>query len=523
MLQEDFCPPIDASLFSAIASDYDLSIASSFQELRSTLETLRKSALAEEGAAFDPSGSSGAQDDLSSHGSSEKAQSWHGDAASMSGGTEDTDLSGTSLALKETDLDDFEIHSNQNLQINEDLERIPPLEKDVLLKEMFPGAKDFDVNYTLKKAGNNFSRAVEDLLNQAFLEDESVNSGGQVLMKGIEGFSENVVNSRGRRRKGKKKQLLRRTSSTPAPLDDKTCNSPTPLSRWDRAKEDIDFIAQRTYISPTSIASIYHKSGASLPATITALCNIEPNNPSLADSDPSALESYTANLSIEFPTFLLSQLTALTNLTHPYAGSARDLAQVLATPTINAPAKLIPQYLPRPPSPTQKTSLHPPTSHLPHPSPTAAALATTRATALTQAATAHRKSKSTPHFAGAAAHYNSVARSATASLRAHEAAGADALVAAQSRAGEVDLHGVSVKDGVRIAREKVEEWWAGRWEWAKEGRVRGVGLRVVTGVGRHSDGGRGKLGPAVGGMLVREGWRVEVGKGVVEVLGRGRR
>jgi len=51
----------------------------------------------------------------------------------------------------------------------------------------------------------------------------------------------------------------------------------------------------------------------------------------------------------------------------------------------------------------------------------------------------------------------------------------------------------------------------------------GRGLRIVTGVGRHSEGGRGKLGPAVARMLVSEGWRVEVGEGIVEVLGRAKR
>lgn len=125
---------------------------------------------------------------------------------------------------------------------------------------------------------------------------------------------------------------------------------------------------------------------------------------------------------------------------------------------------------------------------------------------------------------GAASYYSSVGRDASASLRRHEAAAADALVTIQSKPGEVDLHGVTVKDAVSIARARVENWWEqqGR-EWARQGKVMGGGLRVITGAGRHSEGGRGRLGPAVGGMLVREGWKVEVGNGVVEVVGRARK
>ena len=75
----------------------------------------------------------------------------------------------------------------------------------------------------------------------------------------------------------------------------------------------------------------------------------------------------------------------------------------------------------------------------------------------------------------------------------------------------------------RYTRAKVQAWWDDVAEWARKGKVQGNGgLKVVTGVGRHSAGGRSKLGPAVGAMLVREGWKVEVGDGVVIVRGRAR-
>lgn len=84
---------------------------------------------------------------------------------------------------------------------------------------------------------------------------------------------------------------------------------------------------------------------------------------------------------------------------------------------------------------------------------------------------------------------------------------------------------MGVRDAVRIARERVQGWWegSGRGEWVGVGSGRGEGFRIVTGVGRHSEGGRGRLGPAVGGMLRREGWKVEVGTGVLVVSGRARK
>jgi hypothetical protein len=51
----------------------------------------------------------------------------------------------------------------------------------------------------------------------------------------------------------------------------------------------------------------------------------------------------------------------------------------------------------------------------------------------------------------------------------------------------------------------------------------GEGYRIVTGLGRHSEGGRGKIGPAVLKTLMSEGWKVEVGTGELRVTGLARR
>lgn len=506
--------------------DYDLSNPDSVYELKSTLNVLKESALTEESTAFDPSGSSGLHNDTSSHGSSDRAQSFHGDIGSVT--TEETDLTGLLQGLDSIGLGSVNRPDVDREQHEAGLEELSPEEKAAMLKEMFPNAKDFDVTYTLTKTGNYFGKTVEELLNHAFLEDENENCRGHHVKKGIEAFTEPAINGRGRRGRRKQRQLLRRTSSTPAQSANPSHNSPAPVSRWDRAKEDIDFIAQRTYISPPVITSIYHKNGASLHSTIAALCtSTDPEvntNPYLSATSLSTLESHVADLALDFQRLSFSQLTALINLTNPSTTSAHELARALTSHVSSASsAQLIPQYLPREPSPTIN-SISTASSRFSLPSSTAASLASARSTAFNQAQSAYRKSKSKPLMGGAASYYSSVGRDASATLRRHEAAAAEALVTSQSRSGEVDLHGVTVKDAVNIARARVESWWEreGR-EWARQGKAMGGGLRVITGAGRHSEGGKGRLGPAVGGMLVREGWKVEVGEGVVEVVGRARK
>ena len=488
--------------------------------------------MSEENGAFDPSASSGIQDDASSRTSSDRARSWHGDIASEV--TEDTDISGVSQALGSVNINGNPRVVGSDMIDHGKLEHVSPLEnlsseeKTSLLQEMFPNAKIFDISYTLKKVCFDFGKAVEELLNKAFLAEEG---GTELKGKGIDAFAAPAVNARERRAMRKKRQLLRRISSTPGSQAGETSDSPSPLSRWDRAKEDVDFIAQRTYLSPQVIASTYHKSGASLSSTIAALCDstgFDPtSNPYVSEDHLPTIEDHTAELSVDFPTLSFTKLTALIRLTHPSTGSAHELAHALySLPSLTSPPNIIPQYLPRIPSPEAASSPKHTASYSPSPLPssTATAFAAARSTAFEQAQSAYQKSKSKPLMAGAASYYGSVGRDASVSLRRYEAAAADALVAHQSRSGEVDLHGVNVKDAVRISRERAESWWEREgMEWARAGKALGQGLKIITGAGHHSAGGRARLGPAIGKMLVGEGWKIEVGEGMLVVVGRARK
>ncbi|KAL2044872.1 hypothetical protein N7G274_002647 [Stereocaulon virgatum] len=409
-LEKEYCPPIDTSLFAALYHEHTSNNAAIY-ELRTALDSIKEIALADNVATFDPSGTSGWQDDERSHFSSERAQSWHGDATSIA--TEETDPSTISQALRSVDLAGNSTKDGTNgidLSTDRDwaeLQALEPTEKTLLLKEMFHDAKDFDISYILKKANNDIEKAVDELLNQTLLTNEDLDGGDTYIRKGIEAFTEPSINARGRKSRRKQKQILRRTSSTPVPA-----------------------------------------------------------------------------------------------------------------------APIIPQYLRRAPSPTSNSQSACSSSNyvIPPSRSTDAALRNARMNALTQAQAAHRKAKSNPLHGGIAAYYSSEYHESSAMLRQVEAVAADELVTRQSKPGEVDLHGVNVEDAKRITHMKVEQWWLREGlEWARAGKVMGDGLRIITGIGRHSESGKGKLGPAVKGMLSRDGWKIEEGQGVLEVVGKVRR
>lgn len=512
----------------------------SLNELREKLDTVKEFTLTTDDAAFDPTGTSGLHNDTSSNGSSERAQSWHGDVLSDSTG--ETDLTSISQGLESVKIkmggSTAEDRQADGMDLNKGeyddwLETLPPTDKAAKLKEIFCEAKDFDIGYILRKNGNTYHKALDELLTHARLEQEGLKE------KGIEAFTGSAMSSRERRamkerekkKKKGKRQPIRRTSSTPA-LESTRDNSLS-SNQWLRVDDAVNFIDDRTYISPELIRSTFHSCGATLPSTIAALCASKDrevySNPCLTDAPLATIEAHAKELAIEFPHRLqYSQAQALIKLTYPSTTSARELALALtSSPNVPSTSTITPHYILRPPSPPSTSPSTPssPTSYAPLSKTRAATLAAIRSNANAQSRSASRKARSDHLMGGAASYYSSVGRDAAAVLRQDESAGADAQVSSQSKPGEVDLHGLNVKDAVRVSRDRVEAWWEseGR-EWARAGKVmNGGGLRIITGIGRHSAGGKAVLGPAVGRMLNDEGWKVQVGEGVVTVVGRARR
>ena len=485
---------------------------------------MKESAQDESAADFDPSGTSGYHDEENSEGSSERALSLPIGSAQPSTESASTDLTGVSTAFTGLNLQGTLANRHAQSDNVDDWDSLSLDRKTTVLGEMFPSIKGFDISYVLIKSDEDYGRAVEELLTRVFLEVDVDEKGERTFKKGIDGFVESSDRSR-RKRKGTGR-IQRRTSSTPAPLDDKSANGTwSPLSRWDRAKEDIDFITSRTQIQRAAISSLYHKQGASVSATLAALCSSIDNEQShVPDAPASVIQLQATDLATNFPRLDLVQSMGLVTMTYPSTAAAQELAHALISGSDGVlNGKIVPSYRPRTPSPTT-SSIRPSSTTIGFSSHTTECLLANRAQAYSQANSAYRTSRSKPLMSGAAAYYSSVARDASAAVRRREATEAEALVERQSPAGQIDLHGISVHDAVRIARNRVEQWWTaeGR-EWAREGKARDGRLVIVTGKGQHSQGGRGRLGPAVGAMLVREGWKVEFGNGVVDIVGRARR
>ena len=131
---------------------------------------------------------------------------------------------------------------------------------------------------------------------------------------------------------------------------------------------------------------------------------------------------------------------------------------------------------------------------------------------------AHRKGASNPLFRQVGPVYAEASQRAAAEARAAASQKADLLAAQQKTAGQIDLHNMLVEDGVRIARERVRAWWdalgEGRSQKARAGFV------VITGQGRHSEGGVSPMRQRVFKALRADGWRFEVHTGTYVVTGR---
>lgn len=114
---------------------------------------------------------------------------------------------------------------------------------------------------------------------------------------------------------------------------------------------------------------------------------------------------------------------------------------------------------------------------------------------------------------GAAAYYADIGKIHDQHYKELDNRAAEEHVISQSSTdgGRLDLHGVTVQQAVKIAREWVTRWWVeARIKEERKGRVNMNQVKplvIVTGQGRHSKDGEAKVGPAVGKMLDREGWR----------------
>ncbi|KAJ5053907.1 uncharacterized protein L3040_000197 [Drepanopeziza brunnea f. sp. 'multigermtubi'] len=511
-LIDEYSQSIESSTILAILSDYDISNPSDLSQARQTLDILKASASTEESSGFDPSGASGIDftnenqssrgEDSSTSTSQRKSQT---DSTSVSQDPQTLDLEGLDLGTSIRD-------ESPEKPYPSELDGLDEVGKEKALIGIFPALKPFDITWTLRKCKWDAGQAIDELMTQAFLEE----SGSR--HRGIEAFSESEVAPRQRKGKGKKKRKGGETSNPTSPASP-VAESPVE-SKWNLGKQDIDFLSEKTGFPVKQISSIYHNHGGSLRASIAAI--IQAHAAMGIDSDDPVIKINAFELREEFPSVSTSDLETLLQITHPSVADARELLQALAAPTTSrknsiqiefrhAPIQLEPA--PRPKPKLQSVVYPDRPLDVARSAQITAEYSQARNTAFAQAQAAYRKGKSSPLMGGAAAYYSQVGRDLDAKVKIAASAAADALVASQSTRLELDLHGMNVKDALRISREAVTRWWH---ESSEERKAHGKGgavpvYKIVTGAGNHSSGGHGKLGPAVGKMLLREGWNIQVG------------
>jgi len=383
----------------------------------------------------------------------------------------------------------------------------------------------------LESHGGALDTATDELLNLSFLnhgyEEEPVED--VPVLKSIDAFVEGVQEPRkGRKKKKTRTNESSRASSVSAPMHQ---GEYAPANVWSTMSRDVNFICSRTSLHPQTVRSTYHEHGARLASTIRALAAKEGTEYSrLKELDP-LVELQISEFQSQFHHLPKSQLCGVLILAQKIPSAAYELLEAMTAPAADESlVQMHAQYAPvdlkeNTPfeSPTRTSRTHVLVG------PGRASAAVYRAAAnqsFDQASAAHKKSKSDRLHGGVAAYHAEIGRERAMAAKELRAAEADTLVTRQSSSNVLDLHGVSVQDAVRIASTQTQSWWGslGDAKYASGGGGPArAGFRIVTGVGTHSKNHAPRIGPAVSKMLIREGWRIEIGHGELIVTGKSRR
>lgn len=515
-------------------------------QLRNTLDTLKLSALEQENLPFDPTGTSGHNatngvdtDVVISERSTSQNDTMRSRETDMTSFS--SEFSAFSMGDKPLPCHDKRLSSQRGssesigYQLGADgsivLAGASEEDKIGYLTEMFPSVDLLTIRHTLNKSGGDVERSMDVLLNVAFLEEQPEDEVGTTISipKGIDGFAESedlgFGRKKGRKRKAKNK-VSRSLGSSPYVSDEGPA-----VNKWDLGQKDVEFICSRTcpILKKETVSSAYHSNGACLSATIRSLARSHAPKQQSINEDPVMVEQ-VAELTQEFSSIPSTTLAGLLCITRNSVSAANELAAAMVSRPAPPPvSELIRITTTHPPidlgteEPNRRTARTRVARDFNHAQSSAGLHYVAGAQAFSKASEAYRRGRSDRMMGGAAAYYSAMGRDHFVRAKRDASAAADALVDSQSYASVLDLHGVSVQDGVRIASDRVSEWWDSLGD-EKYMRKNGpLSYRIVTGVGRHSHDGTSRLGPAVGKMLAREGWRVEIGEGVLTVVGVVRR
>ncbi|KAM0244416.1 hypothetical protein ACHAQJ_010762 [Trichoderma viride] len=517
-LLDSFNSLLDESLVIAIASDYDLSSAAGYSNACAVLRSLAQNANTEESSGFDPSGAYRFPEDE--------------DRRVIDIKRPFATPSHNSDAIKDQESKNEENGAALAPLLGGEFPKPGMLETDILqLQNLFPDLQSWDIRHALLEANGVVATALDTLLSVQYFQSDTrqVNSPDALLIPGdsrIEAVGgDSCVNGYDKANMVYSENSKRNTKTLKTPVA-------------------ITYIAERLNMSAEEVSIIYAENGNSRGATIIGI-----------------LDQFLIQREVEPPTS--PEKEAVDGLRQKFRNTPEEYLQVIiqitgpASPYAAELASLTNAYFSKR-SMNQKLDLGYRLTPLPHediegltgtavdtwtagkgsshravtvPSP-GTGKDLTRALQMSNnfqkqkqdtiasGASLHRRGASNPLYRQAAGYYTQQAREHARRAQEATSAAADILVDQQSTDRTVDLHGVSVQDGVRIARQRALSWWKGLRE-SREGDTIDRSLTIITGLGRHNAGGISPLRKAVAAALTRDGWKLEVETGKFIIIGRG--
>ena len=402
------------------------------------------------------------------------------------------------------------------------------------LRITFPKPSDSELRDTIHASGGDVRKAVDTLLNTEYNnsvqkgtpayqsnddrednddEDDSIwaqRRPGGVARPQVSGLAA---------QKGPSFPVLGGPTSPQKPPISSRSQSPV-RSRWDMLDAQIAFLSQSLSLPTTKVRSAFHLNTSSLPRTLRDLLKDIPMD--RYDRD------IIANLKASFKRVDEDSLRRIVVGTNHDLECAMELARILdhdryylnstmsATRPKNALAATTDLKNPQTSSRIQDDG----EGSYDDMSSLRSYYLSKRNEAFAAASQSYRKSKSDSLRSGVAAYYATLGRDYDTKYRYYSHLAANRLVAERhTRPNELDLHGVSIKDAVRLVEEGVTAWWAKVGVIRERGEVKALeSFVVIVGKGDRKSGGS-KLGPAVGGWLRRNGWGFHEAKGEIIVWG----
>ncbi|KAM0331389.1 hypothetical protein ACHAQA_003062 [Verticillium albo-atrum] len=520
-LVEEFASLLDESLIIAITTDHDLNDPAQYEAARDILKTLASDVVLEEATGFNASGvadafscQEDANDARDSSANSHDSTSRHRDSDSCTTAITSPPLeAGDGPSPRITAFDG----QSEDFQIRQ-------------LQDMFADLKAHDIQLAFKKSNGDFFTAMDSLLNTQYLE-----STGE-RKKGIDGFF--CPEGTSGKKKRKKKQRKATSSATGSSTNTEP-SSPTERAGDSKYLEDILFVAEKLDLPFEEASHVFYAQGCSREKTIMEYLDRYIQQGVRATSDTSrARVTELSNLYRSIPEQYIPPLIGL-------AGDVDEWVDALAS-LLNAhfanlgPQRLAIDYKLTPLVGAEIESFTPATSKkhkrgtssaIPPPVPqtsqpfsyqdaihAANTHAAARSHSYTSAAATYKKGSSNPLYRQAAAYYAERGREQSQTYAKARSTAADILVTDNSSRQAIDLHGVEVADGVRIARERAWQWWRSLGEYrALEAQN---GFTVITGLGRHSAGGVSRMRQSVAAALIEDGWKFSVETGRFRITGR---